>query len=63
MGPLAATLLARTKRPKNSGLTQDSTRPKNLERERERYWIWILDTDTDEDGRNLKEMGGRSRTR
>ena len=68
MGPLAAILLART-RHKNSGLTQDSTRPKNLEKERERererdgYWIWILDTDTDEEGRNLKEKMGRSRTR
>lgn len=67
MGPLAAILLARTKRHKNSGLTQDSTRPKNLEKERERerdgYWIWILDTDTDEEGRNLKEKMGRSWTR
>ena len=50
MGPLAAILLART-RHKNSGLTPDSTRPKNLEKEREReremdigfgFWIQIL---------------------
>jgi len=66
---LSCLQVARTKRHKNSGLTQESTRPKHLEKERERererdgYWIWILDTDTDEEGRNLKEKRGRSWTR